>query len=48
VIVNLAEARVSLPRQSVRLDLAGRIQDDQPRPHSGFAGAAEVALRAPF
>ena len=48
VLLNLAEARVSLPWQSLRLDLAGRIQDDQPRPHHGTAAAVEVALRAPF
>jgi hypothetical protein len=48
VLLNLAEARVSLPWHNLKLDLAGRIQDDQPRPHGGFAGAVEVALRAPF
>ena len=48
VLLNMAEARVSLPWQSLRLDLAGRIQDDQPRPHRGTAAAVEVALRAPF
>lgn len=50
--LNMGEARVSLPlslpRQAFTLDLAGRIQDDQPRPHGGFAAAVEVALRAPF
>jgi hypothetical protein len=48
VLLNMAEARISLPWQSLKLDLAGRIQDDQPRPHSGFATAVEVALRAPL
>lgn len=48
ILLNMAEARVSLPWESLRLDLAGRIQDDQPRPHHGAAAAAEVALRAPF
>jgi len=48
VLLNLAEARICLPWKSLRLDLAGRIQDDQPRPHQGMAGAVEVALRAPF
>jgi len=52
VIVNIAEARMSLPlalnNRSFHLDLAGRLQDDQPRPHQGFAAAVEVALRAPF
>ena len=52
VIVNMAEARISLPlalnRRTFHLDLAGRLQDDQPRPHRGFAAAVEVALRAPL
>jgi hypothetical protein len=52
VIVNMGEARVSLPfgldGHRVQLDLDGRLQDDQPRPHKGFAAAVEVALRAPF
>jgi len=52
VIVNMAEARFSLPLtlggRSTRLDLAGRLQDDQPRPHNGFAAALEVALRVPL
>jgi hypothetical protein len=52
VIVNMAEARVSLPltlnNRSFHLDLAGRLQDDQPRPHQGFAASVEVALRAPL
>jgi len=48
VLLNLGEARVSLPWQDWKIDLAGRIQDDQPRPHKGFAAAAEIALRAPL
>jgi hypothetical protein len=52
LVLNLAEARVSLPftlnNRSFKLDIAGRLQDDQPRPHGGFAAAIEVALRAPF
>lgn len=49
VRLNLAEARVSLPLEwtgnRMRLDLAGRLQDDQPRPSRGFAAGIEVALR---
>ncbi len=49
VLLNLAEARVSLPLEwtgnRMRLDLAGRLQDDQPRPSRGFAAGIEVALR---
>ena len=52
VIVNMGEARVSLPfslnSRTFHLDLAGRLQDDQPRPHQGVAAAVEVALRVPF
>ncbi len=48
VIVNMGEARVSLPWQGWKIDLAGRLQDDQPRPHKGFAAGAEIALRAPL
>jgi len=52
VIVNMAEARVSLPlalnNRTFHLNLAGRLQDDQPRPHRGFAAAVEVVLRAPL
>jgi len=46
VLLNLAEARIGIPWRGLRLDIAGRVQDDQPRPHSGFAAALEVGLRA--
>ena len=45
VLLNLAEARVGLPWNGFRVDLAGRVQDDQPRPRSGVAAAVELALR---
>ena len=49
VRVNMADARISLPlnlgASNIRLDLDGRLQDDQPRPHQGFAAAIETALR---
>ena len=52
VLLNMGEARISLPlpsfTQGLKLDLAGRLQDDQPRPSKGFAAAVEVALRAPL
>src|ERR1700761_4071876 len=48
VLLNLGEARVSLPWNGWKIDLAGRLQDDQPRPHRGFAAGAEIALRAPL
>jgi hypothetical protein len=45
VRVNLAEARVTLPIARLKLDLAGRIQDEQPRPRRGSAVSVEAALR---
>lgn len=53
ILINMAEARFSLPlafgnRRTFHLDMAGRLQDDQPRPHRGFAAAVEVSLRAPL
>ncbi len=49
VRVNMAEARVSLPlvqeRRDLRLDIAGRVQDDQPRPSRGATASLEMALR---
>ena len=52
VALNQAEARVSLPlmwdKRGIKLDLTGRLQDNQPYPHGGFAAAVEVALRAPL
>lgn len=49
VKVNMAEARVSLPLKtasgSLKLDLAARVQDDQPRPNRGVDAAIEAALR---
>jgi hypothetical protein len=44
VLLNLGEARVSLPWHGWKFDLAARIQDDQPRPAHGFAASAEVGL----
>jgi hypothetical protein len=48
VRINLAEGRVSLPWQHLRLDLALRLQDDQPRPARGFDAGLEMVLRAPL
>jgi len=45
VTINLAEARVSLPFRWMKLDLAGRLQDDQLRPRHGFAASLEAGLR---
>lgn len=46
VHVRMGEARIGLPWNDFRLDVAGRLQGDQPRPHSGFAAAIEMGLRA--
>jgi hypothetical protein len=48
VSLTMGELRVSLPWQKVKLDLALRLQDDQPRPRSGFDAAFEIALHAPL
>ncbi|MBV8977250.1 MAG: hypothetical protein JO261_08860 [Alphaproteobacteria bacterium] len=48
VIVNLGEARVSIPFKPWHLDLAARIQDDQPRPDHGATGAFEARLTTTF
>ena len=48
VIVNLAEARVGIPWHHWKLNLAARVQDDQPRPDHGATGAFEAALTYNF
>ena len=49
VIINLAEARIGIPVLShLKLDLAARIQDDQPRPEHGGTGAVEAGLTVDF
>lgn len=49
VLLNMGEARVTLPLElgahGMKLDLAGRMQDDQFRPNRGFAASVEAALR---
>lgn len=45
VRVNLGEARVTLPFAGMKLDLAGRVQDEQPRPRRGGAVSIEAGLR---
>jgi hypothetical protein len=42
---DIAEARITLPLPNMKLDLAGRVQTDQPRPDKGFAAAVEMTLR---
>ena len=45
VHVNMGEMRVNIPLSWMTVNLAGRLQDDQPRPHHGFAASAEIGLR---
>lgn len=44
VTINLGEARLKMPLSWGAIEIAGRLQDDQPRPHKGFEASAEVAL----
>jgi hypothetical protein len=45
VTINMGVARLSMPFRGFSIDLEGRVQDDQPRPHHGATGAVEVALK---
>lgn len=44
VTIDIGEARVHFPFEQLSVDLAIRLQDDQPRPDRGFVAAGEVAL----
>ena len=44
VTLNLAEARIKMPLSWATIELAGRLQDDQPRPHHGFEASIEADL----
>ncbi|HEX3754213.1 MAG TPA: capsule assembly Wzi family protein [Rhizomicrobium sp.] len=48
VIVNMGEARITLPLRGFKFDLAERLQDDQPRPHRGFLASTEAAITVDF
>jgi hypothetical protein len=48
VIVNMGEARLTIPFRGMKLDVAARLQDDQPRPDKGFTGAFEAGLTVDF
>lgn len=41
----MGEGRVTLPWNGAKLDLAVRLQSDQPRPRKGFEAALEASLR---
>jgi hypothetical protein len=48
VAINLVEGRIGLPlrlrERTIQFDIAGRLQDDQPRPDKGFQASIEAAL----
>jgi hypothetical protein len=44
LLINLGEIKVSVPMNSLTVNVAARLQDDQPRPKSGFAAATELSL----
>jgi hypothetical protein len=44
VKINLGEARIKMPLSWATIELAGRLQDDQPRPDHGFEASVEAAL----
>jgi hypothetical protein len=43
--INMGEARVTLPLRWMKLDLAGRLQDNQLPPHDGFGASVEARLK---
>lgn len=44
VKIDIGEARLRVPFRSLSIELAARIQSDQPRPDKGFAAAAELSI----
>jgi hypothetical protein len=46
VTVNIGEARLRVPLSWGTIDIAGRLQDDQPRPDHGYLAAVEAMLTA--
>ncbi len=44
VIINMGELRAVIPFDHVKLELAGRLQDDQPRPDRGVEASIEAQL----
>jgi len=45
VTINTGELRLTIPLRDFKIDLSGRIQDDQPRPDRGWLVAVETRLR---
>lgn len=48
VTINLGEARVKFPLSWATFEIAGRVQDDQPRPQHGFKISLEAAMTFKF
>ncbi|MEJ1968792.1 MAG: capsule assembly Wzi family protein [Rhizomicrobium sp.] len=48
VHINMGEARVAIPFRNMNIVLAGRLQDDQPRPDRGFQASIEAAVTYEF
>ena len=44
-LINLGEAKVTVPMHGVTVGLAARLQDDQPRPQQGFVAAGEISFK---
>jgi Capsule assembly protein Wzi len=44
VVVDIGEARVKFPLKNLSVEVAVRLQDDQPRPDRGFAAAGELSI----
>lgn len=45
VVINAGEVRLGFPLGQFQFDIAGRYQDDQPRPRSGGLAAVETRIR---
>jgi hypothetical protein len=48
VTIDVGEARLRAPLERLSIDLAIRLQDDQPRPDRGFVAAGEFAFVCPL
>ena len=45
VVIDIGEARLRIPFQSLSIEVAARLQDDQPRPDHGFTAAGELSVK---
>ena len=44
VNIDIGEARVKYPLKNLSVELAVRLQDDQPRPDKGFVGGRRMSI----